>query len=98
MRRRNINAKNVMRLYSVRILIEKAFLSANWVGAVQKRGTKSKECMASRFGRNVWSDVRGLIPIVMKDNMMLSHSPGGARNGELGFPDREGGAERQTAR
>jgi hypothetical protein len=87
----------VMRLYSVRILIEKAFLPANLVGALEKRGTTRKACMRRRFGRKVRSDVRGLSPIVIMDSRMLSHSAGGAKNGEADFSERGGGADRQIA-
>ena len=73
-------------------------MPANLVGALEKRGTMRRACMTRRFGRKVRSDVRGLMPIVIKERRMLSHNPGGARNGVLDFSDLGGGADRQIAR
>jgi hypothetical protein len=88
----------VIRLYSVRILIEKPFVPAGLVEAPEKRGKNRRACIRSRLGRKVRSDVRGLIPTVIRDKRTLSHNLGGARSAESDLTDRDGVAERQIAR
>jgi hypothetical protein len=79
-------------------VIEKPFLSAELLGRLPKRGTKRQACMRRRFVRKVFSPVRGLAAIVTKDRITLSHSLGGAKSGDLDFPDWTMGVERQIAR
>ena len=79
-------------------MIEKLFVPANLLEAMGKRGTKVTVCIRSRLGKKVPSVVRGLMPTVIKHRRTLSHSLGGARNGEPDCLVPNGVGERQIAR